>query len=69
MPHATVWPGSGRNRSGPSRGTQGRKATVSVDVLGQLSKAGVSVWLDDISRDRLRTGNLQALIDDITWSA
>ncbi len=24
----------------------------------------MSVWLDDISRDRLRTGNLQALIDD-----
>jgi len=23
------------------------------------------VWLDDISRDRLRTGNLQALIDDM----
>jgi transaldolase len=37
---------------------------VSVDVLGQLSEAGVSVWLDDISRDRLRTGNLQELIDD-----
>jgi transaldolase len=37
---------------------------VSVDVLGQLSEAGVSVWLDDISRDRLRTGNLQTLIDD-----
>jgi transaldolase len=37
---------------------------VSVDVLGQLSEAGVSVWLDDISRDRLRTGNLQMLIDD-----
>jgi transaldolase len=36
---------------------------VSSDVLGQLSKAGVSVWLDDISRDRLRTGNLQELID------
>jgi transaldolase len=35
-----------------------------VDVLGQLSGAGVSVWLDDISRDRLRTGNLQQLIDD-----
>jgi transaldolase len=33
------------------------------DVLGQLSEAGVSVWLDDISRDRLRTGNLQELID------
>jgi transaldolase len=38
---------------------------VSVDVLGQLSEAGVSVWLDDISRDRLRTGNLQMLIDDL----
>jgi transaldolase len=37
---------------------------VSSDVLGQLSEAGVSVWLDDISRDRLRTGNLQSLIDE-----
>ena len=37
---------------------------MSVDVLGQLSEAGVSVWLDDISRDRLRTGNLQELVDD-----
>jgi len=37
---------------------------VSVDVLGQLSEAGVSVWLDDISRDRLLTGSLQSLIDD-----
>jgi transaldolase len=37
---------------------------VTVDVLGQLSEAGVSVWLDDISRDRLRTGNLQSLMDD-----
>jgi len=35
------------------------------DVLGQLSEAGVSVWLDDISRDRLRTGNLQELIDTL----
>ena len=37
---------------------------MSSDVLGQLSEAGVSVWLDDISRDRLRTGNLQSLMDD-----
>ena len=36
---------------------------MSADTLGQLSAAGVSVWLDDISRDRLRTGNLQELID------
>jgi len=32
--------------------------------LAQLSKAGVAVWLDDLSRDRIRTGNLQSLVDD-----
>ncbi|MEX3652989.1 MULTISPECIES: transaldolase [Mycolicibacterium] len=31
--------------------------------LAALSAAGVSVWLDDLSRDRLQTGNLQKLID------
>ncbi len=31
--------------------------------LAALSAAGVSVWLDDLSRDRLRSGNLQDLID------
>jgi transaldolase len=34
------------------------------DVLQQLNDAGVSVWLDDISRERLRSGNLQSLVDD-----
>jgi transaldolase len=34
------------------------------DVLAELTDAGVSVWLDDISRDRLRTGNLEMLIKD-----
>ena len=34
------------------------------DVLEQLSAAGVSIWLDDISRERLVTGNLAALIRD-----
>ena len=33
------------------------------DALAQLSDAGVSIWLDDISRERLRTGNLQDLVD------
>ena len=33
------------------------------DALADLSNAGVSIWLDDISRERLRTGNLQDLID------
>jgi transaldolase len=32
------------------------------DRLQQLSDQGVSVWLDDISRDRLKTGNLEDLI-------
>ncbi len=30
----------------------------------QLSDQGVSVWLDDISRDRLKSGNLEELIKD-----
>ena len=34
------------------------------DRLGRLSDLGVAIWLDDISRDRLTTGNLQALVDD-----
>jgi transaldolase len=32
-------------------------------ILSALSAAGVSVWLDDLSRDRLTSGNLQRLID------
>ncbi|MPZ63135.1 MAG: transaldolase [Propionibacteriales bacterium] len=32
--------------------------------LQALSKAGVSVWLDDISRERLRDGHLESLIKD-----
>jgi len=31
--------------------------------LAALSAAGVSVWLDDLSRDRLNSGNLKELID------
>jgi len=34
------------------------------DVLADLSTAGVAVWLDDMSRERLVSGNLQSLIDD-----
>ena len=33
-------------------------------VLRELTAAGVSIWLDDISRERLRTGNLAGLIRD-----
>ncbi|MGA3152440.1 MAG: transaldolase [Streptosporangiaceae bacterium] len=34
------------------------------DKLGQLSALGVAVWLDDISRERLRSGNLASLMRD-----
>jgi transaldolase len=33
------------------------------DALAELSEQDVSIWLDDISRERLRTGNLQELAD------
>jgi transaldolase len=32
--------------------------------LAELAAAGVSIWLDDLSRERLQTGNLQSLITD-----
>ncbi|GLW94264.1 transaldolase [Actinokineospora globicatena] len=34
------------------------------DTLKQLSDAGVSIWLDDLSRERLTSGNLAELIRD-----
>ena len=38
-------------------------ATTQNPNLAALSAAGVSVWLDDLSRERLRTGNLAQLIN------
>src|ERR1044072_9167879 len=37
---------------------------MAVDRLGALSAAGVSIWLDDLSRERIETGNLAELIKD-----
>jgi transaldolase len=34
------------------------------DRLKQLEDAGVSIWLDDLSRERIETGNLAGLIRD-----
>jgi transaldolase len=34
------------------------------ETLRQLTEAGVAIWLDDLSRDRLATGNLAALNRD-----
>jgi transaldolase len=33
------------------------------DALADLTAAGVAVWLDDLSRERLRSGNLAALVE------
>jgi transaldolase len=41
----------------------GRKRNDPDQNLAALSAAGVSVWLDDLSRDRLQSGSLQQLID------
>jgi transaldolase len=34
------------------------------DRLKELSDAGVSIWLDDLSRERIESGNLAALVAD-----
>jgi len=34
------------------------------EKLAELSEAGVAVWLDDLSRDRIRSGNLQSLVEE-----
>jgi transaldolase len=39
--------------------------TTQTDTLAQLSDMGVSIWLDDISRERLTTGNLASLVRDL----
>jgi transaldolase len=35
-----------------------------MSTLKKLSAEGVSIWLDDISRERLRTGNLEQLVKE-----
>jgi transaldolase len=39
--------------------------TAQPDTLAQLTDMGVAIWLDDISRERLATGNLAALARDM----
>jgi transaldolase len=36
----------------------------STDILAALSEAGVSIWLDDLSRQRINSGNLVELITE-----
>jgi transaldolase len=39
--------------------------TAQQGTLAQLTEMGVSIWLDDISRERLSTGNLASLVRDM----
>lgn len=43
--------------------TDTRSGTTPHTALESLAEAGVSVWLDDLSRERLESGNLQELIE------
>jgi transaldolase len=38
--------------------------TAPASALARLTAEGVAIWLDDLSRDRLTSGNLQHLVDD-----
>ncbi len=40
------------------------EATTNATPTAQLSEAGVSIWLDDLARNRLDTGSLQKLIHE-----
>src|SRR5258705_2304017 len=68
VPRVRVYPG-GR---GGRRGAITRQLISKGEPMAQnpnlaaLSAAGVSVWLDDLSRERLQTGNLQELIDTMS---
>ncbi len=38
------------------------EATAPAEALKRLSDEGVSIWLDDLSRTRIRSGNLAELV-------
>src|SRR5690606_22321967 len=49
-------------QAGPGQGRDDGKLRDMSEILNKLSGQGVAIWLDDISRERLRTGNLEQLI-------
>src|SRR5215212_1533977 len=64
----TAWwrrrmPASSGSAWSPAPPREAEEETMS-DALADLSAAGVAVWLDDISRERLRSGNLEQLVRD-----
>src|ERR1700685_807802 len=65
----TTWVRAGRLtwaiRAANEREEQAVMSSGTDGVLTRLTDAGVAVWLDDISRDRLSSGNLAALARDL----
>jgi len=62
-------PSGARGQSFRSSSTQllraaTRSGTPTTDALADLSAAGVSIWLDDISRERLTSGDLADLVEN-----
>ncbi|MFC4834789.1 transaldolase family protein, partial [Actinomycetospora chibensis] len=59
---------SHRTRSAPVASAHQQKrpiiSTSTSSALADLSAAGVSIWLDDLSRQRIESGNLASLIED-----
>ena len=52
-----------RDRTNSDQLEKGKNPMSQNQILAALSAAGVSVWLDDLSRDRLNSGNLAELRD------
>src|SRR4051794_4347326 len=48
----------------PAAGSSWRRIMTDVDRLAELSDHGVSIWLDSLNRERLRSGGLAALVRD-----
>ncbi len=61
--HAATGTRPGSSAADHSPAPDDRRRPIMSDALADLSAQDVSIWLDDISRERLRTGNLQELID------
>jgi transaldolase len=54
----------GKSTYEPSTRSVKEKKMTGTSPLAKLSEAGVSIWLDDLSRQRLVSGGLQKLIDE-----
>lgn len=54
----------GKRTYEPSTRSVKEKKMTGTSPLAKLSEAGVSIWLDDLSRQRLVSGGLQKLIDE-----